>query len=344
MAKISVIKPDMIQGMSNDDLFVKLVVDGELDKKAQLIVPPTHRAILVKDGQMLQTLESGKYDIYDKKSDLSGFFFKRFETDSVEIIYMSKTARLRMPWGTPRQLELRDPLTDIPLKIGANGEFEIRIGEPRKFFLEVVGMAGSYDLDKLQERVLAKLMSEFQPALIKTMREKRLTYCMADEYTKEIAEGVAPILGGILSDNYGITMCDFFIGRILIPEACKAEIEAVLKSGKEETERREREEKEEKKRIERRDEEKRELKEYLADLERLTDKEWEKEKYMRELEARDYERYLEVCRAVGWKRDAKGGDAKADGGKDGSERRFCTKCGAAAAPDDVFCSKCGKRI
>ncbi|MDR3318344.1 MAG: SPFH domain-containing protein, partial [Clostridiales bacterium] len=198
----------------NEDLFFKLTVDTDLDKKAQLIVPPTHVALLIKDGQMLKTLESGKYDVYDKKSDLAGIFIKRFSTDSVEIIYMSRTAKLRMPWGTPQLLDLRDPITDSPVKVGANGEFEIQIGEPRKFYLELVGLDTDYDVDKLQERLLNRLMSEFKPALAKIMREKKLTYTIVDEYLKEIADGIAPILGNILLNEYGVSMYSFFINNI----------------------------------------------------------------------------------------------------------------------------------
>ena len=44
----------------NEQLFSKHQIE-ELTPKLTLIVPETHNAILIKDGQMLQTLSSGKY-------------------------------------------------------------------------------------------------------------------------------------------------------------------------------------------------------------------------------------------------------------------------------------------
>jgi len=320
---IKVVQGSIRNTLGNEDLLVRFVVDTELDKKAQLVVPPTHVAMLVKDGNLLQTLEGGKYFIYDKKNDMSGWFIKKFTTDSVHIIYINKTAKMRMPWGTPNKLDLRDPLTDIPVKVSVCGEFEVRVGDPRKFYLEVVAMDRSYDIERLQERLLNKLMSRFQPEFARTMREKKITYNLVDEYTGVIADNTKPELKLILKEDYGVDMFDFFIKKITIDESTKAQIEAILKTEKDEK-------KEEAKKYER----KLELKEELAELERLADKEWEKRKYLLELEGRDYARYLEVCEAIGWESSNKS-QPKAP------PKPICAKCNADLIPGNKFCGKCG---
>ena len=74
---------------NNQKLFSRHVIEN-LDPKLTLIVPETHNAILIKDGQMLQTLSSGKYLI-------SKFIDMKTELDSsLEILFMSKTAKLKL--------------------------------------------------------------------------------------------------------------------------------------------------------------------------------------------------------------------------------------------------------
>ena len=104
---------------TNEELFVKLSTDG-LDPDARVIVPETHNAILLKDGQMMDTLNSGSHNIFDPKS-------KKTQGIFVEVIFMSKTAKLKVNWGTKTQFSFRDTETDVPIKVGAHGEFEVQI-------------------------------------------------------------------------------------------------------------------------------------------------------------------------------------------------------------------------
>ena len=64
-------KKEMIIGLdelevTNNDLFIRKSCT-DLDKNAQVIVEETHCAILIKDGEMIDTLYGGKYPIFDKK-------------------------------------------------------------------------------------------------------------------------------------------------------------------------------------------------------------------------------------------------------------------------------------
>ena len=108
---------------NNDKLFCRVAIDV-LSPKISLIVPETHNAILIKDGQMLQTLSSGKYSLAD---------FVDFKADSesqFEVLFMSKTAKLKLLWGTAQKLVLFDEGTNETYHVGFSGDFEVQIGEP----------------------------------------------------------------------------------------------------------------------------------------------------------------------------------------------------------------------
>ncbi|MDR3319065.1 MAG: zinc ribbon domain-containing protein, partial [Clostridiales bacterium] len=93
----------------------------------------------------------------------------------------------------------------------------------------------------------------------------------------------------------------------------------------------------------------------------LEDRDWEKRKYMLALEERDYTRYLEVCKIIGWngakektppptapkENAAKEAPNKESPAKETikkeSGRSFCRKCGNPYKPADKFCNICGER-
>lgn len=293
---------------NNDELFVKKSTDG-LDPDAKVVVPETHNAILLKDGQMMDTLNSGSHSIFDPKS-------KKTQNILVEVIFMSKTAKLKVNWGTKTQFSFRDTETDVPIKVGAHGEFEVQICNPRKAYLELIGAQKQFDINQLKERLAMRMMSKVEPAIVRAMREKSLTYDRLSEHKDEIAQSVLPELSKMFEEDYGLKMFSFTLASVMIADEYVKAIETAKR------EKREREEEEAKLRAEK------------IEAEARDDKNWEKEKFLRELEKNDYEKYLEVCKAIGW--EPKGG-ARGAG-------RFCPNCGHSYEAGDKFCPGCGKQV
>ena len=69
-----------------------------------------------------------------------------------------------------------------------------------------------------------------------------------------------------------------------------------------------------------------------AELERLDDKQWEREMYLKRLEQEDKAAYYEVLKVVGSK-----GGATAAGA-------FCPNCGHSYENGAAFCPGCGKKL
>jgi membrane protease subunit (stomatin/prohibitin family) len=226
-----------------------------------------------------------------------------------------------MEWGTPAPISMRDPVTDILITVSANGAFEVRISDPNKFYREVVKHQKNYTMTDLRKRLLDTLMYEFRPALAKTMMDNRYTFDVIDAHIKDIGSSIEPALRKIFLNDYGIEMTKFIIKYIGIPANQKTEIENMLKEIKYDYKE---EEKKRKAKIE--------LREELEILERLKDKDWEKEKYLLELKARDYQRYLDVCKIIGWDSGDK---------KETAAVQYCGKCGKPLAAGVAFCNYCG---
>ena len=316
MAKKEINKVITYDG-NNEELFKRFSVT-DLPADAKIIVPETHNAILLKDGMMMDTLNSGSYDIFDSKKK------KHDPNITVEVIYMSKTAKLKVNWGTRTQFDLRDTETDVPIKVGAHGEFEVQICNPRKAYLELIGVKGNFNVDELKERLSMRMMSKIEPAIAQTMREKNLSYDRMSEHKDEIAQSVLKVLSKMFEEEYGLRMFSFTLANVLIsPESIQA-IENARQAKKQKAE-------EEKKKLE--DEKREEA--AKAEAERLDDKNWEREQYLLELKQKDYAKYLEVCKIIGW--ESKEGGSKSTG-------RYCPNCGRPYGQNDKFCMGCGKQL
>lgn len=85
------------------------------------------------------------------------------------------------------------------------------------------------------------------------------------------------------------------------------------------------------------------IKDYLKEVERLDDKNWEREKYLRRLELEDNAAYYEVMKYIGEK-DAKDAKAKKDNGSMKKLTKFCPNCGEKYEEGMKFCQGCGRKL
>ena len=194
---------------NNQKLFSRHVIEN-LDPKLTLIVPETHNAILIKDGQMLQTLSSGKYLI-------SKFIDLKTELDSsLEILFMSKTAKLKLLWGTPQKLLMYDNLLQENYRVGMSGDFEVQIGDPRKCYLYLVGAAEDLTSDALQERLMSNVVSVLETVVVDYVETNKVLFNQISLCKKEISAKVLSKLSQKLMNEYGIAVFSFNIANIII--------------------------------------------------------------------------------------------------------------------------------
>lgn len=194
----------------NSQLFCKIKVEDILVPKLTLIVPETHNAILLKDGQMLQTLSSGKYLI-------SKFVDLRQDTDAnVEVLFMSKTAKLKLLWGTPQMFLVNDPVLEENYKVGMSGDFDVQIGDPRKCYLYLVGASEILTSAELQERLVITVVSVLENETTDYVQANGVTFNQLTVKKREISSRVLTKINQKLMSEYGITVFSFNIANIII--------------------------------------------------------------------------------------------------------------------------------
>lgn len=290
----------------NEILFVR-VSDVVNDRHALFEVPITHNAILIKGGGDMRYYTSGTYEIFDDRKD-SKKWKKGF---SVEVVYIPKDTRVVIKWGTPNRLRYRDEASNKVITVGARGEFDVSVSNPEQFFRKVVGVKKEFNLVEFRKRFSETVATEFADIFLRTVDECNLTYDKFAANKKMIGDKIGASLTAIFEREWGLSVLNFKIADFDLEEEDMAAIEDAAA---------------EKQRQEK-------LKEYLAEVERLDDKQWEREKYLRQLELQDKSAYYEVLKVVGSRPK-----------QQETETNKCPACGMEYQPTDKFCPHCGKRL
>ncbi len=315
---------ELVSNSSYDDNEVLFIRRNDLihGKNAVVEVPSTHNAIIIKGGGDYKLCPSGNYKVFDDKHE-----YKDFKKGlSVEVIYIPKDTRVLIKWGTPNRIKYRDEASRKVVSIGARGEFDVSVSDADKFYRVVVGAKKEFNLEEFSARFSETVANKFANIFLTIVKENHLTYDQFDINKELIGVKMGETLDGQFKDEFGLSVRRFLIADFNLSGE---DIEAIEGDAAEKLEK-ETAESEEQKRRER-------LKEYLAELERLDDKQWEREKYLKQLELQDKQAYYEVLKIIG-KND---GDDKGD--KKDSELK-CSFCGANYRPSDKFCPRCGKRV
>lgn len=290
----------------NEILFVR-VSDVVTTANARFEVPITHNAIVIKGGGNMRYYKSGLYDVFDDKKEIKNW--KRGM--SIEVIYIPKDTRVLIRWGTPNRLRYRDEASNKVITVGARGEFDVTVVNPEQFFRKVVGAKKEFDIAEFRKRFSETVATEFADIFLKTVAAKNLTYDKFTANKKEIGQSMGEILSPEFERDWGLSVLNFKIADIdLFDEDMEAIEDFAAEKQKQEK-----------------------MKEYLAELERLDDKQWEREKYLRQLELQDKAAYYEVLKVLG-----------DEGAEKVDAPLVCPNCGAPYKATDKFCPKCGKRV
>lgn len=212
----------------NKRLFNRIKIE-QLATKPILLVPETHNAILIKDGQMLQTLSSGKYLV-------SKFVDIKTELDSnLEVLFMSKTAKLNLLWGTAQKFLMYDALLEENYKVGMSGDYDVQIGDPRKCYLYLIGADDDLTTTALQERLQTTVVSVVENVVVEYVSANKILFNQVTVKKREISAKVLDKLNQKLMGEYGIAVYSFNIANIIIDETDYEKLSKAIKaSGQEE--------------------------------------------------------------------------------------------------------------
>ncbi len=365
---------------NNEKLFELVDVGTSYDKTAPFIVPPTHCAILIRNGTPLGPYEQGEYPLYDAHDGGN----PKQSVHSLKVLYISKTVRVRIRWGTQEheRFQYQEPRLGIFVSVGAFGTMEIGVRDAMTFYKELVASSPNYSTEDLQNHLRSLTVDDVNETLESVLKKKQVPYTEFTTEKRAIQREANAILSEHFVPDYGIEIRNFLIENINIP---KEEEEAFHNLDREETakaraEKQKREEHERaREEYERNEEtygwekaaERRRKRDVLEDMEmddtiynRNRDREREEREYERDLQHEDEER--------AWSREDKaadreermfnkGLDVRSDVEKSKNEAiasvaaaeaaseksaavnagHHCSVCGSSYKPGAKYCPGCG---
>ena len=195
---------------------------------SQLIVHESQEAIFFRDGQALDLFGAGRYTLetqqlplleklYQLPTDTQGTFHS-------EVYYINKVVQMAVKWGTPEKVRFIDPLTGVPLQLGASGEMNLQVSDSRRLLLKLVGTmkgvswdGGEGQAKSLQASFRPLITSAVKANLAAVIKDSALDLLEIDEHLDEISAHLRDkLLPGF--EEYGLTIPQFYVTNIVLPE------------------------------------------------------------------------------------------------------------------------------
>jgi membrane protease subunit (stomatin/prohibitin family) len=193
----------------------------------QLTVDADEIALFVKDGKVEGKLGPGRHTLDSKNIPFLGRLLEGFTGGNLfitEVFFISTREHTGVKFGGPIG-DVRDPETGLGIGTMVYGDFSIRVTEPEKLVVGLVGMGRSSNEDFLgwfKSQVLKVTKDRIAELLVK--KRWALLDVTSGAYTEEIE---TEVIGGVKPhvDTYGLTVVR--LGNFHV--SIKEEDEATLK-------------------------------------------------------------------------------------------------------------------
>ena len=188
---------------------------------AKLTVREGQAAVFVHEGQLadvftpgLYMLETNNMPILTTLQHWDHGFRSPFKSE----IYFVNTTRFNdLKWGTKNPIMLRDPEFG-PTRIRAYGTYTVRVKDPAKFLIEIVGTDGEFTMDEISFQIRNIIVQEFSrtiaragiPVLDMAANTRELGHLIARDIEPKLAvcpnpdKHETPDMLLMLSDGLGV--------------------------------------------------------------------------------------------------------------------------------------------
>lgn len=185
--------------------------NNEIKNASKLIVAPGQGCILVYEGKVADVIEAeGIFNLETANHPFITTLLnlrQNFESEHKLYIYFYRKAQvLNQFWGTASPIKYIDAVYNIPVEMGANGNFSYQIIEPKFFYTEIIGSKNQYTTSELREVIAERIPQE----IANEIASKRYSYQEVDVHLPAIAEALKNRLNTEYK-NLGLQLLDFRI-------------------------------------------------------------------------------------------------------------------------------------
>ncbi|MEM7320470.1 MAG: SPFH domain-containing protein [Pseudomonadota bacterium] len=195
----------------------------EIKYGAKLTVREGQSAVFVHEGQLADVFTPGLYMLETNNMPVMTtlqHWDHGFKSPFKSEVYFVNTTRFNdLKWGTKNPIMLRDPEFG-PTRIRAFGTYTVRVSDPARFLVEIVGTDGEFTMDEISFQVRNIIVQEFSRVIARSGIPVLDMAANTADLGKLIAAEVSPVL-----EEYGLSMPEFYIENISLPPAVEAALD-----------------------------------------------------------------------------------------------------------------------
>ena len=196
---------------------------------SQLIVHETQEALFFRDGKIFDQFKAGRHTLVTnnipKVRDYMKLGTGGINVFHCEVYFINMVTQMGIRWGTDSKVRLFDPASGLHVEIGASGNFNMRVTDPAKLILKLVGTTdGLLQSDVTGEgksygtgMFKALIINKVKANLARIIKEENLNILEIDAYLDVLSAKLMLDINDTL-DEYGLTMPEFYVTSIVTPD------------------------------------------------------------------------------------------------------------------------------
>jgi len=212
---------DVVTWEANAGQFCFKFPSTDLRFGTQLVVHPAQTAFFVRDGQILDSFEPGRYTLESKNlpllNKLVNLPFGGNTPFMAEVWFVNKTAKLDMKWGTPEPIQLEDPKYNIIVPVRSFGQYGLRVKDPKQFLLNFVGNSTAFNADKIDSYYKGKILSMLSALISQKISRDSISILDINSGLVEMSEFCNEQINQKL-EKYGVEILEFTFSSISVPQ------------------------------------------------------------------------------------------------------------------------------
>jgi membrane protease subunit (stomatin/prohibitin family) len=197
---------------------------------SKLVVREGQASVFVAEGRLSEVFGPGTYKLDTKNAPIMRFFqsivYKLEEPYKGDIYFVNTRQFTDNGWGTATPIMLRDAEFG-PVRIRAYGVFSYRITDPATFLRQLVGTDGLFTTDEINGQLKKKLVSSLAAVVGKS---QIAVLDLAGSYG-DLGDKLRDQINPAFAESYGITLTDFTIQSISLPEEVEKALDTRSKMG-----------------------------------------------------------------------------------------------------------------
>ncbi|WP_227270602.1 SPFH domain-containing protein [Roseobacter weihaiensis] len=189
----------------------------EIKYGAKLTVREGQSAVFVHEGRLADVFTPGLYMLETNNMPIMTtlqHWDHGFKSPFKSEVYFVNTTRFNdLKWGTKNPVICRDPEFG-PVRLRAFGTYSIKVSDPAKFLVEIVGTDGEFTMDEISFQIRNILVQEFS----RTIARAGIPVMDMAANTRELGQLVGKEISAQLAE-YGLSMPELYVENISLPPA-----------------------------------------------------------------------------------------------------------------------------